>query len=578
MNKNALNYFIVLLVSFLLFVPFIGNMHLFDWDEINFAECAREMLLTGDYSKVQLNYKPFWEKPPLFIWFQAACMNLFGVNEFAARLPNAVCGIVTLLILFHYGKKYFSKSTAVLWCLLFAGSILPHMYFKSGLIDPWFNLFMFLSVVNAIITINNYKSRSAMGNATLVGFFLGLAVLTKGPAALAIVGMVILISLFITKQINFLVSKNFGIIVFSTILVSLSWFLLMYLTGHSDLVNEFISYQVRLFETPDAGHDGPFYYHVIVLLIGCFPASLFFIQGIKSTEGHTPFQSLFKKVMLVLFFVVLVLFSIVKTKIVHYSSMCYFPLTFLGAIYLTDKSNREFLFKKWFKYLYIFISIVLIIAVVLVCCIDFLKPIILSRDLIKDEFAVENLKADVLWTGWEWLAVIPLIAATFVILSYRKFNNQQQSIYLGIGLYAVFINLTLNLIVPKVEMYSQNAAIVFYKQIAKHKFDADSYRFKSYASVFYVERTPDTFSNPEQIDFMEEQLDRSEKEGHSRFSSYSTAYSIWLMYGNIKKPSFLVAKIQDEKEVDETKAFKKLYKRNGFVFYVRMPRTLQKSD
>ena len=52
----------------LLFIPFIGHVHLFDWDEINFAEAAREMILTGDWLNVQLNFEPFWEKPPLFIW------------------------------------------------------------------------------------------------------------------------------------------------------------------------------------------------------------------------------------------------------------------------------------------------------------------------------------------------------------------------------------------------------------------------------------------------------------------------------------------------------------------------------
>lgn len=95
LTKNSLYYFLVTLFSALLFIPFIGNLHLFDWDEINFAECAREMVLTGDYSKVQLNFTPFWEKPPLFIWMQALCMNAFGINEFAARLPNAICGIIT---------------------------------------------------------------------------------------------------------------------------------------------------------------------------------------------------------------------------------------------------------------------------------------------------------------------------------------------------------------------------------------------------------------------------------------------------------------------------------------------------
>jgi 4-amino-4-deoxy-L-arabinose transferase-like glycosyltransferase len=86
--------FLIVTVAALLFVPFLGGVHLFDWDEINFAEAAREMIVTGDYLTVQINYLPFWEKPPLFIWMQVISMKLFGINEFAARFPNAVCGIV----------------------------------------------------------------------------------------------------------------------------------------------------------------------------------------------------------------------------------------------------------------------------------------------------------------------------------------------------------------------------------------------------------------------------------------------------------------------------------------------------
>ena len=50
----------------LLFIPFLGGVHLFDWDEINFAESAREMLVTHEFFRVQINYQPFWEKPPFF--------------------------------------------------------------------------------------------------------------------------------------------------------------------------------------------------------------------------------------------------------------------------------------------------------------------------------------------------------------------------------------------------------------------------------------------------------------------------------------------------------------------------------
>ena len=106
MNASALRYIIIIVLGgTLLFVPFLGAVHLFDWDEINFAECAREMLVTQDYFSVKINYQAFWEKPPIFIWMQALSMSVFGVNEFAARLPNAICGVVTLLVLFNIGRK-----------------------------------------------------------------------------------------------------------------------------------------------------------------------------------------------------------------------------------------------------------------------------------------------------------------------------------------------------------------------------------------------------------------------------------------------------------------------------------------
>ena len=50
----------IFLASCLLFIPFLGSVHLFDWDEINFAECAREMIVSKDYLRTQIDFKPFW--------------------------------------------------------------------------------------------------------------------------------------------------------------------------------------------------------------------------------------------------------------------------------------------------------------------------------------------------------------------------------------------------------------------------------------------------------------------------------------------------------------------------------------
>jgi 4-amino-4-deoxy-L-arabinose transferase-like glycosyltransferase len=59
LKKVSAYHLIIVVASAILFIPFLGAVHLFDWDEINFAESAREMILTKDYLTVQVNLKHF---------------------------------------------------------------------------------------------------------------------------------------------------------------------------------------------------------------------------------------------------------------------------------------------------------------------------------------------------------------------------------------------------------------------------------------------------------------------------------------------------------------------------------------
>jgi 4-amino-4-deoxy-L-arabinose transferase-like glycosyltransferase len=133
-------------LGLVLFLPFLGSVHLFDWDEINFAEISREMLITGDYLRSQIDFEAFWEKPPLFFWLQTASMHVFGVNEFAARLPNALLGAVVLPALYALGKRLYDGAFGLLWAGMTLASFLPHFYFRSGIIDPLFNVCIFFAI------------------------------------------------------------------------------------------------------------------------------------------------------------------------------------------------------------------------------------------------------------------------------------------------------------------------------------------------------------------------------------------------------------------------------------------------
>ena len=287
MGNLKKDHFVIILLGILFYIPFLGGVHLFDWDEINFAEAAREMIVSGDYFHVQIDYLPFWEKPPLFIWIQVLAMKLFGVNEFAARFPNAICGIVTLLFLFSIGKKLHGRSFGWIWALTYLGSILPHLYFRSGIIDPWFNLLIFSSLYYLIIAFSNQENfgqvKSLLNkNKQLFfgGVLLGLAVLTKGPAAILLVGLTGFVYWISVKFKMYFTISQLLIYGFSAVVVTALWFGVEWIMNGSWFIKEFTSYQIRLFSTPDAGHGGFPGYHFVVLLLGCFPASIFAIPAL----------------------------------------------------------------------------------------------------------------------------------------------------------------------------------------------------------------------------------------------------------------------------------------------------------
>ena len=553
MKKIDIHYFYIALFSSLLFFPFLGNVHLFDWDEINFAECAREMLTTGDYLRPRINFEPFWEKPPIFMWFQAVSMHVFGVNEYAARFPNAVCGIVTLCIIYGIGKKLYNKTFGLLWVLSYVGSILPHLYFKSGIIDPWFNLFIFLSlyfliqseqVVSDENRVGQWRKLSPqMVNILCGGLFSGLAILTKGPVGFLIVALTWLCKMLIYKELSIKKIKHFTFFGITAFVVACSWFGVEIVQNGFWFVNEFIIYTLRLAKTEDAGHGGFVGYHFVVLLIGCFPASVFAVSSVLRAYNFYGEKVDFTRWMRVLFWVVLILFSIVQSKIVHYSSMCYLPLTFLSAITLKKYMEKEDKLPTFTCNLIVIIGLLLGL---LIAAIPFIGQniAVLKPLLSADAFAIKNLDAVVTWHLWT--SIIGFVLIIGVVMCYLFFRNRIfTSILLRILRGSVFLFLTtiifiqgvLFFYVDNIEAYSQRAAIDFYQSKQTEDCVIETFGFKSYAHLFYSKKPIPTVPK---VDLLREKP---------------------------LKQGYFVAKITSKDSLDTYKNLRFMYEKNGFVFY-----------
>ncbi len=540
-NQSRIYLTIIILSGIFFFIPFLGKVHLFDWDEINFAESAREMIVSGNYHRVQINFQPFWEKPPLFFWLQAACMQAFGINEFSARLPNALFGIITLATLFIIGKKHKSPQFGFIWAISYLGTFLPHLYFKSAIIDPVFNYFIFMGIYFMYLNISTFFSKNKFFYPSLAGLFIGLATLTKGPVGLLLFLITFFVYFIFTRFKSFPGIKKILVFILCFIAVCFLWFGTEVINNGFWFLKEFLSYQVDLFLKPVAAHGEPFYYHFVVVFIGCFPISIIALPVLFGKNSY--WKNDFSLLMKILFWVVMILFSITTTKIVHYSSLTYMPLAFLSTVYL-DKliSNYEGI-KKYVLVLIAFMGFVfsfLLAAIPFVATHQYLL-----LPYLKDPFAAASLQVEVNWGGYEsFIGIAYFIAVLFAVIMLSKKQNFRGILFLFYST-AGCLFIYLLAVVPKIERYSQGPAIDFYESIRGKDVYVWPIGFKSYAQYFYAKKPASPV--------------------------YGEADENFLLEGNIDKPAYFVVKINNNTFDSTCKGCALIKQEGGFKFYRRDP-------
>ncbi len=455
----------------------IGRVHLFDWDEVNFAECAREMRWSGEYLYAQIGYLPFWEKPPLFFWVQAASMALWGETEWAARFPNVLIMGITLWVLYSLGTQWHSSLFGWLWMFFYGIALLPAFYARSGLIDPLFNLFMLLAAMSGGRAFAGEIKAWKAGLWT--GLWMALAVLTKGPVGIGLPGLALTTPSLFHRQFKVLLQVGLMAALIVSVMVG-SWLGLLYLSGKAHLITDFWAYQWRLFSTPDAGHGGPWYYHIVLWLVGLLPASPWAVRALRHIRlVALPYPA---QTLLWLTLWTLVIFSVVKTKIIHYSSLGYFGVTYLAAMGWQKSRKSASLWLLSGVGLLVFAAVSGILPL-------FMKQVGGWIHWVKDPFAREVLRSrPVAWRGWEgWPGLVALGGLGILFLvPLGAFTR-----LVGLGLITVaWESFVLWVYVPRVEAYSQAPLVRFCERAAVEGAVVWPLGFKSYVPYFYGRMGP----------------------------------------------------------------------------------------
>lgn len=274
--------FLILATLYFCYFHNLGALGFVGPDEPRYAWIARDMAESGDWVTPRLYGHPWFEKPPLFYWGAALSFKLFGVNEAAARLPSAFSALFATLAMAWLAWRLYGAETAR-WLLLLLPTTVGMIGFShAAATDMPFSAMLTIAMVFAASIIGLTRNenspilpRTPWLALIFFGFFLGLAVLAKGPAAIILSGGAVLLWAVLTKRWRDVFRCLHPVAIASFCLTALPWYALCSRRNPGFFRVFIIEHNFKRFLTPEFQHIQPFWFYVPIILVALFPWTLF---------------------------------------------------------------------------------------------------------------------------------------------------------------------------------------------------------------------------------------------------------------------------------------------------------------
>jgi len=357
---------LTMLAGYLFFFN-LGGLALTDPDETFYAQTAKEMLGRGEWITPYLYGKPQFEKPILFYWLVHISYKIFGVNEFAARFPSAVFGLIGLIAMYLLGAVLFNRRVGAFAAIILASNVEYVILSRACVTDMVLTVFMLLGVYRFFCGYTTGKKFYYI----LSGIGFGMAVLTKGPVFIILAVGVFIISFLFSRDFSSVKKMPIFWAIFAYLAVTVPWYAAVYKIHGTTFINEFFGFQnVTRFMTSEHKIGSQVYYNIPIIMGGFFPWSIFVPFGLwhmfkraraKSTATPEKMGAIFT---LAWFFVIFFFFTASSTKLPTYIFPSFIALALTVGVLWDDflKTGAASVTKKGFAVSYWLLMATVIIA------------------------------------------------------------------------------------------------------------------------------------------------------------------------------------------------------------------------
>ncbi len=196
-------------------------LDLMDVDASQYASISMEMLKNGQFLEVQHRHEDYLDKPPLLFWTSAASFFLFGLSNFAYKLPSFLATLAAVFAVYKFTENFYNKKTARHAALIFASSL--GLFLVNN--DVRTDTLLLATTTLAIWQISIFIEKNKWKNLLAGSFFIGLAMLAKGPIGLVMPCFAIGSHLILTKNWRKILDPRWlvGLVLIALVLLPMCW-------------------------------------------------------------------------------------------------------------------------------------------------------------------------------------------------------------------------------------------------------------------------------------------------------------------------------------------------------------------
>lgn len=389
-----------LLLPALLLLPNLGGSPLFDIDEGAFSEATREMLTKGDYLSTWLNGNPRFDKPILIYWLQALSVSVFGVVDWAFRVPSALAAVVWCYAVARFAEEFIDEKAGRVAGIVALSCLGVQLIGRAATADALLNMLLTLTLTD----IWRHIAKGSPWSARRAFIWTALGILTKGPIAILVPGATVLLWCLASRQWRWLGKALKDPLSWALLIgIALPWYVAAYaIHGQAFIDGFFLKHNVQRFSGTLEGHGGSAFYYVAIVPLMLLPWLPWLGSALVTVRQswHVPLL----RFLWIWSIFVIAFFSLSGTKLPHYALYGTTPLFVLVAA-------RYGRINSAWAALPALLLLALYIAV----------PTLVAHATVKDAFYAAQLQRldEVVASLGTWQPVAALLVATAVIALWR---------------------------------------------------------------------------------------------------------------------------------------------------------------